>query len=979
MSKFIFGLIMSVCLMQMTRGAATPGLVIEGGVVKRWNSDVVVTDIVIPEGVTKIADNAFSGWDIEMCRNITSVTFPSSLKVIGEYAFFHCEKLTQVTWGDSLESIGGNAFSNSGLAGDIVLPEGLRSVGYHAFARTDITSVRFPSSLETLGWATFSKCTMLTDVYFAGNAPLFLPASSSAIAPGVLYDGTPQSLVTHVLEGTLGWGTSGLWPKCGSPENVRTLDYYGKGAPPPMWLDPVVVEDAYEDATGRTLNGRIIDRKTCKIVALIRLDLGEVSDGISTVSAQVTTPDGKTRRFGKETVSVFDGMPAVLQASIGIFGDMTLVIGGDKFAGMLGDYLVQSVEAPGVAVASAYSGYLDSGDGVIGLFEVKVAKKRDTVSVTVQLPTASGSRALKKFSYTGILDGSGRAVLVCKKNGGTMELTFDEKSVAGTVMQGGMAYGITGGLATKDVLESVDSLNGKVWSVVLHTPSEGVAHPLLNGYSYLTVTAGKKGKVKIAGVLADGTKVSASAQGAVFGSSVVVPLNVALYKGKTGGFSLKLKIEGDALAVDSVSEWTAVIDGETVSAKWDAVHVSKKSELQACAAFRLDTTNVPLRDYFPMSMNGTPALPENLPFDAAGGKWKLPKAGKVVFTKDKSDLDVLQFGKNPSGLKLSYTAKTGTFKGSFALYRELKPGTLKKVTVAVNGTVVSGTGYGSAVIKGIGAIPVTIVSAASEFAYELVDGNAVITDYLGLGPDVVFPAMVDGHPVLEIAETAFYYGFYFGTYPFVNVAISEGIQKTGHAAFGYSTELETFLIPSTLAVFGDSNGAEFLGCLKLRRVDVADGNVNFKSVDGVLYDKSETMLIYCPASKAPGETFIVPETVARIAEHAFNCSRFKSVILPETLTEIEESVFSCAHELVSMDIPPSVKSIGRWAFEYCYALESVTIPPSVTSIGEWAFAGCHALKTVYVSPGDAERVAALYPFESEVEFVEIGASASPQR
>ncbi len=231
----------------------------------------------------------------------------------------------------------------------------------------------------------------------------------------------------------------------------------------------------------------------------------------------------------------------------------------------------------------------------------------------------------------------------------------------------------------------------------------------------------------------------------------------------------------------------------------------------------------------------------------------------------------------------------------------------------------------------------------SPFTYRLVNGNAIITDYTGTSTDVVFPAEIDGYPVTEIDEGVFYYG----TYPFVNVTISEGIRKIGHAAFGYSDELETFSIPSTLITLGDSNGIEFRACSKLRRIDVAEGNPYYKSVDGVLYDKSGTTLIYCPASKNPNGAFVVPSTVTYVAHEAFNCSKFKTVTLPEAITEIEEDVFDCAHYLTTMVVPPRVSSIGRWAFAYCYALTSVTIPSSVTSIGDYAFADCSSLASVY--------------------------------
>ena len=95
---------------------------------------------------------------------------------------------------------------------------------------------------------------------------------------------------------------------------------------------------------------------------------------------------------------------------------------------------------------------------------------------------------------------------------------------------------------------------------------------------------------------------------------------------------------------------------------------------------------------------------------AKGGKWAFNKAATVKLSKDKTsaEWDSSKGKTNLSGLKLTYTPKTGLFKGSFNVYA-IEDGyngkKLKKYKASVTGAVVDGQGYGQASIKSTAASP----------------------------------------------------------------------------------------------------------------------------------------------------------------------------------------------------------------------------------------------------------------------------------
>ena len=119
-----------------------------------------MTSVTIPFGVTSIGSHAFYS-----CLGLTSVTIPSGVTSIGEYAFWCCSGLTSVTIPDSVTSIGDFAFYGCGGLTSVTIPSGVTTIGHSAFSECNaLTSIEILSGVTSIGPYAFNGCDGLTSV-----------------------------------------------------------------------------------------------------------------------------------------------------------------------------------------------------------------------------------------------------------------------------------------------------------------------------------------------------------------------------------------------------------------------------------------------------------------------------------------------------------------------------------------------------------------------------------------------------------------------------------------------------------------------------------------------------------------------------------------------------------------------------------------------------------------------------------------------
>ena len=349
----------------------------------------------------------------------------------------------------------------------------------------------------------------------------------------------------------------------------------------------------------------------------------------------------------------------------------------------------------------------------------------------------------------------------------------------------------------------------------------------------------------------------------------------------------------------------------------------------------------------------------------------------VLFNKEKTELICC-----PGGKQREYIVPNGVThigKGAFSNCGKLTNVVISDSVISIGESAFSGCSYltkltipnsvtaiGDGAFDGCKGLMDFQVSENNAF-YASVDGVLFNKEKTEL---IRYPGGKQGEYIVPGGVTHIGAWSFFGCGKMTGIAIPDSVTGIGESTFQGCTGITTLMIPDSVTSIGER---AFSGCNSLTDFQMSENNLSYASIDGVLFNKQKTELLYYPGGKQ-GE-YIVPDGVTHIGAWSFcgcdkiigvhirndvqiigdsaffECSNLTNVYIGDGVTSIGEWAFSECGNLTGIYIGDSVVSIGEYAFNDCSSLAGLIIPDSVTSIGKRVFSGCSSLTSLHIGNG----------------------------
>lgn len=888
------------------------------------DEDTEITDLVIPNGVTSIANFAFYDCDglisvtipesvisidhkaFYDCDGLISVSIPKSVKTIGNEAFSSCGRIKSLSIPGSVENIGDKVFAYCENLNSLVLEEGLTDIGnYEFFGCIGLTGITIPNSVASIGKSAFEDCNSLSSVTIGESVTsigekAFAGCTNLASIHSMIkepfdieenvfnyyqdYQWYPLTATLHVPSASAskysnkqGWNQLCITEKDGPLEDNDIFRY----------RNPLLNNQA-------VLIYRVIsaEEETCHVTGY----------DYNSIHGSVKIP---------MTASGFD--------VIGI--DKKAFSGCDNLTIIDIPESVTSIGARAFEYCPNLDSYvIDNGNEVYTSNPNNVIMEKATNTVI-----AGCNNFLIPDNATGIGEGA---------FAGCTQMTAIEIPSQITHIEKEAFYDCCGLQSVKSAITEPFAIdisvfqdkNGQPLPIQLNVPfGTKELYQEYSGWNQLNIEDNVyDGLVFIAKTVEDNelrfrvlSVTDKTCEVYRNGSSYVSPIDETTkpIQGKVtipevaNGFTVTRIGSG---AFSEVSELTGVTIPNTVT-RIDGKAFYGCNKLTSL--------------FFPASVID---ISNDVPF------YRCQNLTEIIISGDNPKYD--------SRNNCNAIIETATNK----LIAGLK-------TTAIPNTVTAIGGYAFDECVGLTSIdiPNSIISI----------GSHAFSDCEML-TDVVIP-----NSVLTIGEKAF-----SGCMALKSIVIPESVTSIGvdseedddEDANGRIIEKNVSRIKRKT----DGNGIgemtnPFSNCINLSSIKVDEGNKFFDSRDNcnaIIITASNTLLTGCKKT-------VIPSTVTSIGTRAFKeCKELYSIVIPNSVVSIGRHAFEGCTSLKDVDIPNSVVNIDSYAFNGCSGLTNLAFPFGLISIGWGAFQNCHNLTSIHL-PKSIESIGKYAFYDSNPDHI----------
>lgn len=886
-----------------------------------------ITEIALPAGVSSIGTGAFQN-----CAKLKSVTMEKGVNTIGANAFYGCKVLETITLSESITEIATSAFQNCTALAKIVLPDNVTTIGTSAFnGCSKLAEINLPAALTTIGNTALASTAIESIVMPKGVA----------VGTGVFQGCTKLTSVT-LPDGLVTVGES-WFQGCSALTQIElptTVTKIGKNAFNGSGLTSITLHEGITTISAGAFQSAKFT--TITIPASVTYIEGGAFQSAK-IQSITFTPGTKTLALGgaADTAGVFQS--SALAGTVTL-PDRVSTLGARAFYGCSN---LTGIDLANVKAINGYTFYgtklaaIDlTGVTSIGTYAFYNAKL-----TTVTIPSTVASIS----SYAFASSSAANATLT--------GLTIQE----GVKTIGTYAFNYSAKLKTVTIPTSVTKIDSYAFRYCSQLTNisftAGGTQPLTiatNAFantSFVTITF--PARLSVLGT-------TASSYGYTYYNTEAVFANN------------KVLTDVDVAVDPAVTEPTFSSYEGIIYRNYDAV-----SEQYAQYATLL---------YCPRNKVGEAKVHSATTLVETKAFYTVNQLTKITFesrpeTDDTWNVPSLVIGHDTSNT--SQYSNTATITSS-TITQIVFPAHLKRVTAralsltktaAVTLTFNENSlfevgGYMMANSKGLKAVENLRLSAAERNIFQGCSNLQSVTFAPGSTiekfPQQMFrscssltaieiPASVE-----EIEQVAF-----DGCSGLQSLTFEEGcrLETIRYAAFQSCRSLTSIVLPDSLRWI--DNGA-FQGCsgvvtftmsplltdgldmagnslfmsmTSLEKIIVPASNPYLKDINGILFDKNETILHAYP--KACKSELVLPSTLLIIATSALSGYQGDELILPNNLEEIGNNAFTNMDNLKSITIPATVKKIGSSAFGSCDKLASVIFMPGsqLEEIGGSAFAG----------------------------------------